>query len=240
MIQEQEPDHDALLESILTGERSVDDPLVAKALEQCGELAETLQDLQNIQAQLDIAGESEHTDLSEFLPASREPASELDEQVSSLARERLGTPRARYSSRLWAIGVAAALVLTASLVWMISGNGQDSRDLRNGILPGGTLGRELPPVHELEGGTSFSWNAAISNPGGSFHAKVYQKIDGREKLWLQSQLGIRSPWKPTEVDAVKGATYDSLPWSGIIVVKIFESGGNGHRTMQRATGEFSH
>ena len=214
------PEHERLLERILTGDLDPVPPEVVSELRGCARCVPTWDEVARLQAELSRAGRRRRG----VLASARESAGAPGEaQVMSLFRERLPeTSRAVPERRPWrgAPWAIAAALLLALLVgrWVVTreDRGRDMQTLGpriEGLAPTNRASRET---------LYFSWRSPLP-PGTLYRVVVEGRVDGGQ--WTpvdEVDLLRESGWLP-ERDAV--ATWpDDLRWRVI----AYDASGEGH------------
>lgn len=197
----EDPD-EALWVSILSGDRSTDDPEIRSRAESDPAFARRLATFQALGSTFDRVSESE-----------RELFREADGHSRPAPRPQLVTePVRRVPIAAWSGWLAAAGLLLWMKPWQSPDTARQDPSVtieryRETTLAGSEFPLRFTP--DEQGGGTISWSDLESPPGTSFHVRVLQRFaDGDRELFR------------TEVEDVD-FTWETLPWSpeskGIVI-----------------------
>lgn len=172
---------EALLEAVVTGERSESDAEVQAAVHSVPGFAERLATLRGLVADLDAIGADERLAVAEATASV--PIEALVERGLD-ARDRT---RSRRRAISWS-AAAALLVGVVSFVWWPGSQPDVYLDLRD---------REMHPAGIYSAATEFAWR--LDRPvGGRYELRFYREddVDRFEPVW-RFDAGDATTWKPT-------------------------------------------
>ncbi|MEM7205061.1 MAG: hypothetical protein AAF628_32705 [Planctomycetota bacterium] len=204
---------ETLLEQLLTGARSADDPEMARRLAADDQLAARFARLQRLAGQLDEVGS-----------AVRQEAPQLEREVVQTARRHFGLGRSRGGPTRWQLAllaVAAALVASVLLWRAVAPGGTSLVDNPNGedlyLGPGGPAAMRVE--RDPTGACTFVWELGA---GEAQYAELrFYVDDDAAATEVRPMLVVEDAqqWVPT------AAEREALPPEFVWEVKVFDPSG---------------
>lgn len=191
-------EHEALIEQLLVGDLTPDDPRARALLDGCVECRAKLAELERLSGRLSAVGEEERSVLAEVAQGKLSAAEEQRLRASVLAQIPR-RPRGRMFP--WVLGVlAAAAVVAVVFVW----RARSDDGARSG-------GEQYLGGHKVEGvepdgivkkfGT-FRWRSTALPAGGSYTLRIWSEADPRVPLIVKEEL-LEPEWTPSSADLEK-------------------------------------
>ena len=196
-------DPEQVLEDIMSGNLSEDDPRARRALDNTPGLRDRLQRLKDLASNLDAAGDAAQTSLQQELDRRGDWMPKIESVLDEDEDQDRPIP--------WPMLLAAAAILGV-LGWLGSGLlGDPPEHLGDeDIYMGGQGEGDLWPEGDYQAGAAFGWGFEVP-PNGHFEVVFYDASDPIDPV-LVARVGDATKWTPeaTDLEKLQGEMYWEL------------------------------